>query len=206
MNLITVQEPGVTNSLNLRYMPMTGKTTGGGPDMEEHVWRRALLRSDMPREAKLVGVTMSLYGDYDTGTNVRPSNGLIAQHLSYGGKTPEQRVNRLVSKLREAGWLTKTGKIPDGPVIYRLSIPEEGMSQTTYNIPNSSTRGPSAPSSNDSPNIQNSNKAGLEPAISRGRAKKKLNSLGSDYVSIMPNNYDYGAVTERPRQQEEAPF
>ncbi|GAA0375555.1 hypothetical protein GCM10010319_62640 [Streptomyces blastmyceticus] len=151
---------------------------------------------------------MSLYGDYETGTNIYPSNSLIAQHLGYGGKTPEQRVNRLVSKLREAGWLTKTGKVPDGPVIYRLSIPEEGMSQTTYNISSSSssTRGPSAPASVDSSDIDSSNKAGPKPAISRYKAKKSLSSLGSDYVSIMPNNYDYGAVVERPQQQEEAPF
>ncbi|MFJ5950713.1 hypothetical protein [Streptomyces noursei] len=155
----------------------------------------------MAREAKLVGVTMALYGDYETGTEVRPSNGTIAKHLGYGGKNPEQPVNRQVAKLREAGWLTKTGKVPDGPVIYRLSIPDKGMPQETYNIPKTLSRGPAAPSSNFN-NIEKSykTKAGLKPAHS------KNNSLGIDYVSIMPIDYDYGAVDERPPQSAEAPF
>jgi hypothetical protein len=35
---------------------------------------------------KLVGVAMALYADYETGENVRPSNGTIAHELGYSGK------------------------------------------------------------------------------------------------------------------------
>lgn len=88
---------------------------------------------------KLVGVAMALYPDYETGGNVCPSNGTIARQLGYGGKAPEQTVNKIVGRLRKAGWLTKTGKVPDGPVIYRLTLPRQGgMADTTY-IPSRTT-------------------------------------------------------------------
>ncbi|WP_406173184.1 helix-turn-helix domain-containing protein [Streptomyces sp. NBC_00996] len=84
---------------------------------------------------KLVGVAMALYADYETGENVCPSNGTIARELGYGGKAPEQTVNKIVGRLRKAGWLTKTGKVPDGPVIYRLTLPKEGgMAEEPYNL------------------------------------------------------------------------
>lgn len=84
---------------------------------------------------KLVGVAMVLYADYETGENVCPSNGTIARELGYGGKAPEQTVNKIVGRLRKAGWLTKTGKVPDGPVIYRLTLPKQGgMAQEPYNL------------------------------------------------------------------------
>ncbi|MGW2520082.1 helix-turn-helix domain-containing protein [Streptomyces sp. NPDC001617] len=85
---------------------------------------------------KLVGVAMALYADYETGENVCPSNGTIARELGYGGKAPEQTVNKIVGRLRRAGWLTKTGKVPDGPVIYRLTLPKQGgMAEEPYNLP-----------------------------------------------------------------------
>ncbi|MFJ1749890.1 helix-turn-helix domain-containing protein [Streptomyces sp. NPDC088116] len=84
---------------------------------------------------KLVGVAMALYADYETGGNVCPSNGTIARELGYGGKAPEQTVNKIVGRLRKAGWLTKTGKVPDGPVIYRLTLPKQaGMAVKPYNL------------------------------------------------------------------------
>ncbi|MGW5676276.1 hypothetical protein ACWEV4_14565 [Streptomyces sp. NPDC003860] len=84
---------------------------------------------------KLVGVAMALYADYESGTNVCPSNGTIARELGYGGKAPEQTVNKIVGRLRRAGWLTKTGKVPDGPVIYRLTLPKQGgMAEEPYNL------------------------------------------------------------------------
>lgn len=84
---------------------------------------------------KLVGVAMALYADYDSGENACPSNGTIARELGYGGKAPEQTVNKIVGRLRQAGWLTKTGKVPDGPVIYRLTLPkQEGMAEKPYNL------------------------------------------------------------------------
>ncbi|WP_406170596.1 hypothetical protein [Streptomyces sp. NBC_00996] len=89
----------------------------------------------MKQAEKLVGVAMALYADYETGENVCPSNGTIARELGYGGKAPEQTVNKIVGKLRRAGWLTKTGKVPDGPVIYRLTLPKQGgMAQEPYNL------------------------------------------------------------------------
>ncbi|MBT2444871.1 helix-turn-helix domain-containing protein [Streptomyces sp. ISL-36] len=95
----------------------------------------------MKHAEKLVGVAMALYADYETGENVCPSNGTIAKELGYGGKAPEQTVNKIVGRLRKAGWLTKTGKVPDGPVIYRLTLPRQGVwlrSHTTY-IPSRAT-------------------------------------------------------------------
>ncbi|WP_326590856.1 helix-turn-helix domain-containing protein [Streptomyces sp. NBC_01294] len=84
---------------------------------------------------KLVGVAMASYADYDSGENACPSNGTIARELGYGGKAPEQTVNKIVGRLRQAGWLTKTGKVPDGPVIYRLTLPkQEGMAEKPYNL------------------------------------------------------------------------
>ncbi|MFD9619167.1 helix-turn-helix domain-containing protein [Streptomyces virginiae] len=84
---------------------------------------------------KLVGVAMALYADYDSGENACPSNGTIARELGYGGKAPEQTVNKIVGRLRQAGWLTKTGKVPDGPVIYRLTLPKQGgMAEKPYNL------------------------------------------------------------------------
>jgi hypothetical protein len=84
---------------------------------------------------KLVGVAMALYADYETGENVCPSNGTIARELGYGGKAPEQTVNKIVGRLRKAGWLTKAGKVPDGPVIYRLTLPKQGgMAEEPYNL------------------------------------------------------------------------
>ncbi|WP_314218740.1 helix-turn-helix domain-containing protein [Streptomyces zaehneri] len=84
---------------------------------------------------KLVGVAMALYADYETGENVCPSNGTIARELGYGGKAPEQTVNKIVGRLRKAGWLAKTGKVPDGPVIYRLTLPKQGgMAEEPYNL------------------------------------------------------------------------
>lgn len=78
---------------------------------------------------------MALYADYETGENVCPSNGTIARELGYGGKAPEQTVNKIVGRLRKAGWLTKTGKVPDGPVIYRLTLPKQGgMAEEPYNL------------------------------------------------------------------------
>lgn len=78
---------------------------------------------------------MALYADYETGENVCPSNGTIAKELGYGGKAPEQTVNKIVGRLRKAGWLTKTGKVPDGPVIYRLTLPRQGgMAEEPYNL------------------------------------------------------------------------
>lgn len=89
----------------------------------------------MKHAEKLVGVAMALYADYETGENVCPSNGTIARELGYGGKAPEQTVNKIVGKLRRAGWLTKTGKVPDGPVIYRLTLPKQGgMAEEPYNL------------------------------------------------------------------------
>ncbi|MCY0941302.1 helix-turn-helix domain-containing protein [Streptomyces antarcticus] len=89
----------------------------------------------MKHAEKLVGVAMALYADYETGGNVCPSNGTIARELGYGGKAPEQTVNKIVGKLRRAGWLTKTGKVPDGPVIYRLTLPKQGgMAEEPYNL------------------------------------------------------------------------
>jgi len=107
----------------------------GKPEIQEHVWRRALVRSNMKHAEKLVGVAMALYADYETGENVCPSNGTIARELGYGGKAPEQTVNKIVGRLRKAGWLTKTGKVPDGPVIYRLTLPKQGgMAEKPYNL------------------------------------------------------------------------
>ncbi|MFE9030461.1 hypothetical protein ACFYOA_30080 [Streptomyces iakyrus] len=107
----------------------------GQPEIQEHVWRRALVCSDMKHAEKLVGVAMALYADYETGENVCPSNGTIARELGYGGKAPEQTVNKIVGRLRKAGWLTKTGKVPDGPVIYRLTLPKQGgMAEEPYNL------------------------------------------------------------------------
>ncbi|MFI1757505.1 helix-turn-helix domain-containing protein [Streptomyces sp. NPDC020571] len=107
----------------------------GKPEIQEHVWRRALVRSNMKHAEKLVGVAMALYADYETGENVCPSNGTIARELGYGGKAPEQTVNKIVGRLRKAGWLTKTGKVPDGPVIYRLTLPRQGgMAEEPYNL------------------------------------------------------------------------
>ncbi|WP_314612177.1 helix-turn-helix domain-containing protein [Streptomyces stackebrandtii] len=84
---------------------------------------------------KLVGVAMALYADFETGENVCPSNGTIARELGYGGKAPEQTVNKIVGRLRKTGWLTKTGKVPDGPVIYRLTVPKQGgMAEKPYNL------------------------------------------------------------------------
>ncbi|WP_432035901.1 hypothetical protein [Streptomyces cucumeris] len=78
---------------------------------------------------------MALNADYETGENVCPSNGTIARELGYGGKAPEQTVNKIVGRLRKAGWLTKTGKVPDGPVIYRLTLPKQGgMAEKPYNL------------------------------------------------------------------------
>ncbi|MFD7427714.1 helix-turn-helix domain-containing protein [Streptomyces sp. NPDC059818] len=89
----------------------------------------------MKHAEKLVGVAMALYADYETGGNVCPSNGTIARELGYGGKAPEQTVNKIVGRLRKAGWLTKTGKVPDGPVIYRLTLPKQGsMAEKPYNL------------------------------------------------------------------------
>lgn len=89
----------------------------------------------MKHAEKLVGVAMALYADYETGENVCPSNGTIAKELGYGGKAPEQTVNKIVGRLRKAGWLTKTGKVPDGPVIYRLTLPKQrGMAEKPYNL------------------------------------------------------------------------
>ncbi|WP_217142302.1 helix-turn-helix domain-containing protein [Streptomyces sp. AC627_RSS907] len=89
----------------------------------------------MKHAEKLVGVAMALYADYETGENVCPSNGTIAKELGYGGKAPEQTVNKIVGRLRKAGWLTKTGKVPDGPVIYRLTLPRQGgMAEEPYNL------------------------------------------------------------------------
>ncbi|MEV8602602.1 helix-turn-helix domain-containing protein [Streptomyces griseoviridis] len=90
----------------------------------------------MKHGEKLVGVAMALYADYETGENICPSNGTIAKELGYGGKASEQTVNKIVGRLRKAGWLTKTGKVPDGPVIYRLALPkQEGMAEKPYNLP-----------------------------------------------------------------------
>ncbi|WNZ08838.1 hypothetical protein [Streptomyces sp. 11x1] len=84
---------------------------------------------------KLVGVAMALYADYETGENVCPPNGTVARELGYGGKAPERTVNKIVGRLRKAGWLTKTGKVPDGPVIYRLTLPKQGgMAEEPYNL------------------------------------------------------------------------
>ncbi|MDX3640039.1 hypothetical protein [Streptomyces sp. MB09-02B] len=89
----------------------------------------------MKHAEKLGGVAMALYADYETGENVCPSNGTIARELGYGGKAPEQTVNKIVGRLRKAGWLTKTGKVPDGPVIYRLTLPRQGgMAEEPYNL------------------------------------------------------------------------
>lgn len=89
----------------------------------------------MKHAEKLVGVAMALYADYETGENVCPSNGTIARELGYGGKAPEQTVNKIVGRLRKAGWLTKIGKVPDGPVIYRLTLPKQGgMAEEPYNL------------------------------------------------------------------------
>lgn len=91
----------------------------------------------MKHAEKLVGVAMALYADYETGENVCPSNGTIARELGYGGKAPEQTVNKIVGRLRKAGWLTKIGKVPDGPVIYRLTLPKQGgMAEEPYNLLN----------------------------------------------------------------------
>ncbi|MER5771392.1 helix-turn-helix domain-containing protein [Streptomyces sp. NPDC001985] len=96
----------------------------------------------MKHAEKLVGVAMALYADYETGENVCPSNGTIARELGYGGKAPEQTVNKIVGKLRRAGWLTKTGKVPDGPVIYRLTLPTQGgMAEEPYNLHTSKSDG-----------------------------------------------------------------
>ncbi|MFF1645350.1 hypothetical protein [Streptomyces sp. NPDC058240] len=93
------------------------------------------MRSNMKRAGGLVGVAVALYADYETGENVCPSNGTIARELGYGGKAPEQTVNKIVGRLRKAGWLTKTGKIPDGPVVYRLTLPKVGcMAEEPYNL------------------------------------------------------------------------
>jgi hypothetical protein len=100
------------------------------------------VRSDLKPAEKLVGVAMALYADYETGENVCPSNGTVARELGYGGKAPEQTVNKVVGRLRKAGWLTKTGKVPDGPVIYRLTLPKQGgMAQEPYNLHTSKSDG-----------------------------------------------------------------
>ncbi|MEU0217824.1 helix-turn-helix domain-containing protein, partial [Streptomyces sp. NPDC006265] len=93
------------------------------------------MRSNLKPAEKLVGVAMALYADYETGGNVCPSNGTIARELGYGGKAPEQTVNKIVGRLRKAGWLTKTDKVPDGPVIDRLTLPKQaGMAVKPYNL------------------------------------------------------------------------
>ncbi|WP_460069249.1 hypothetical protein [Streptomyces sp. YKOK-I1] len=51
---------------------------------------------------KLVGVAMALYADYETSESMSPSNGTIARELGYGGKAPEQTVNRIVGRPRRA--------------------------------------------------------------------------------------------------------
>lgn len=92
-------------------------------------WRAALLASNLPDRAKLVGIIAAEYADWNTGANCYPSAGTIAKRLRKAPRT----VERALADLERYGWLTRSGITRAyNATDYRLTISSDMPVGTSY--------------------------------------------------------------------------
>jgi DNA-binding transcriptional regulator YhcF (GntR family) len=96
------------------------------------VWVGDLQKSDLSKynisliHFKLVCLTFSMYGDYYSGTDIRPSWETIAKRAGVNRKT----AHKVRDILLEIGIIKQVGKTEKNISIYELSATEEQLSTT----------------------------------------------------------------------------